>query len=77
MARGPERSVQRDQRHATVTVSLTGGDLDGTSGGVEMVREGGAWKVDDYDDAFVRSAFLASIKTVDEGAVSTPGMKTS
>jgi hypothetical protein len=42
-----------------------------------MVREGGAWKVDDYDDAFVRSAFLSSIRTVDEGAVSTPGMKAS
>lgn len=61
--------------HATVTVSLTGGDLDGTSGGVAMVKEGGVWKLDEYDDAFVRSAFLASIRSVDEGAVSTPGMK--
>jgi len=67
--------VRPDQRHARVTVSLVGGDLDGTTGGVEMVKEEGAWKVDEYDDAFVRSAFLASIKTVDEGAVSTPGMK--
>lgn len=64
-----------DQRHATVGVSLTGGDLDGTSGGVAMVKEGGDWKVDEFDDRFVRSAFLASIETVDEGAISTPGMK--
>lgn len=67
--------VRADQRHAIVTVSLTGGDLDGTSGGVAMVKEGGAWKVDEFDDRFVRSAFLASIETVDEGAISTPGMK--
>lgn len=67
--------VQPDQRHATVTVSLKGGDLDGTSGGMEMVKEGGAWKVDEFDDRFVRSAFLASIVAVDEGAISTPGMK--
>jgi hypothetical protein len=74
-AKASAAKVQPGQRNATVTVSLTGGDLDGTSGAIEMVKEGGAWKVDDYDDAFVRSAFLASIKTVDEGAVSTPGMK--
>jgi hypothetical protein len=74
-AKASAARVQPGQRNATVTVSLTGGDLDGTSGAIEMVKEGGAWKVDDYDDAFVRSAFLASIKTVDEGAVSTPEMK--
>jgi hypothetical protein len=67
--------VRPDRRHATVTVSLTGGDLDGTTGGVEMVKEGGGWKVDEYADDFIRSAFLASIRTVDEGAISTPGMK--
>jgi hypothetical protein len=58
-----------------VTISLIGGDLDGTSGAVEMVKEGGAWKVDEFGDDFIRSAFLASIETVDEGAISTPGMK--
>jgi hypothetical protein len=74
-ARAGTAKVRPDQRHATVTVSLTGGDLDGTAGAIEMVKEGGAWKVDEFDDAFIRSAFLASIETVDEGAVSTPGMK--
>jgi hypothetical protein len=67
--------VAPDQTHATVTVSLEGGDLDGTTGGIVMVKEGGAWKVDEFDDDFIRSSFLASVKTVDEGALSTPGMK--
>lgn len=74
-ARATAAKVKPDGQHATVTVTLTGGDLDGTEGGVMMVKERGAWKVDDYDDAFVRSAFLASIRAVDEGAVSTPAMK--
>jgi hypothetical protein len=67
--------VEPDQRHATVTVSLEGGDLDGTTGEIEMVKEGDGWKVDEFDDDFIRSAFLASVETVDEGALSTPGMK--
>jgi hypothetical protein len=67
--------VRPDGRHATVTVSLSGGDLDGTTGAVEMVKEDGSWKVDEYGDDFIRFSFLASIRTVDEGAISTPGMK--
>jgi hypothetical protein len=64
-----------DEEHATVTVALSGGTLDGTAGKIEMVREGDGWKLDDYDDAFIRSAFLASIHTADEGALSTPEIK--
>jgi hypothetical protein len=60
---------------AEVTVVLKGGSYDGTTGGVEMVKERGAWKFDDYDDEFIRSSFLAAIQTLDEGAISTPGMK--
>jgi hypothetical protein len=67
--------VRPDGRHATVTVSIEGGSLDGSAGDVAMVKEEGAWKVDDYADDFIRSAFLASIRTTDEGAVSTPEMK--
>jgi hypothetical protein len=74
-ARAGTAKLKPDHRSATVTVSLTGGDFDGTSGAVEMVKEGGDWKVDEFDDDFIRSEFLASIETVDEGAVSTPGMK--
>jgi hypothetical protein len=74
-AKAGAAKVEPDQKHATVTVSLVGGDLDGTAGGLEMVKEGGSWKVDEYGDDFIRSSFLASIKTVNEGAISTPGMK--
>jgi hypothetical protein len=74
-AKAGAAKVQPDGKHATVTVSLVGGDVDGTSGDLAMVKEGGAWKVDEYGDDFIRSSFLASIRTVDEGAISTPGMK--
>jgi hypothetical protein len=67
--------VKPDETHAVVTVVLKGGSYDGAGGGVEMVKEREAWKLDDYDDAFIRSSFLAAIKTIDEGAISTPGMK--
>jgi hypothetical protein len=67
--------VEPDERHAEVTVSVAGGSLDGSAGGVEMVKEGKAWRLDDFGDDFLRSAFLASIKVADEGALSTPGMK--
>jgi hypothetical protein len=67
--------VKGGETHAEVTVVLNGGSYDGATGGVEMVKERGAWKLDDYDDEFIRSSFLAAIQTLDEGAISTPGMK--
>jgi hypothetical protein len=74
-ARATKAVVKSDDTHAEVAIVLTGGSYDGASGSVEMVKERGAWKVDDYDDDFIRSAFLAAIQTLDEGAISTPGMK--
>jgi hypothetical protein len=73
--RATKAVVKADETRAEVTVVLKGGNYDGATGGVEMVKERGAWKLDDYDDAFVRSSFLAAIQTLDEGAISTPGMK--
>jgi hypothetical protein len=73
--RATKAVVKADEAHADVTVVLKGGSYDGATGGVEMVKEREAWKLDDYDDEFVRSAFLAAIQTLDEGAISTPGMK--
>jgi hypothetical protein len=67
--------VKPGEAHAAVTVSISGGSLDGTSGGVMMVKEGGAWKVDEYDDDFLRSAFGAAIEVTDKGALSVPAMK--
>jgi hypothetical protein len=74
-AKATKAVVRPDEAHAEVTVSLKGGTLDGASGEVEMVKEREAWKVDDYADDFIRSAFLAAIRTLDEGAISTPRMK--
>jgi hypothetical protein len=74
-ARATKAVVKADETHAEVTVVLKGGSYEGATGGVEMVKEREAWKVDDYDDDFIRSAFLAAIQTLDEGAISTPGMK--
>jgi hypothetical protein len=74
-ARATKAALKADEAHAEVTVVLKGGSYDGASGGVAMVRERGAWKLDDYDDEFIRSAFLAAIQALDQGAISTPGMK--
>jgi hypothetical protein len=74
-ATASDADVDPDERHAEVMVSVAGGSLDGTAGGVEMVKEGDGWKVDDFDDDFFRSAFLTAIEVADEGALSAPGMK--
>jgi hypothetical protein len=66
--------VRADETHAVVAVSVSGGSVDGSSGHLEMVKEG-TWKVDDYADDLIRSTFLAAIRGLDEGAISTPGMK--
>ena len=73
-AKATKALVRPDETHAVVTVEITGGSLDGSAGRLEMVKEG-TWKVDDYADDFVRSTFLAAIRTNDEGLVSTPEMK--
>lgn len=65
----------KGETRATVAIAVEGGSLDGSSGHVEMVEEGDAWKLDDYQDDYLRSAFLAAIQTVDEGAISTGAMK--
>jgi hypothetical protein len=74
-AKASKAVVRPDETHAAVTVTLKGGSYDGATGEVEMVKERETWKVDDYADDFIRSAFLAAIQTLDEGAISTPGMK--
>ncbi len=66
---------QKDETRATVAIAVSGGDLDGTAGHLEMVEEEDGWKLDDYEDDYLRSAFLAAIRSVDEGAVSTGPMK--
>jgi hypothetical protein len=70
-----ETTLEPDEEGAEVAISVKGGSLDGTAGAVQMVKEGGAWKVDEYDDAFLRSAFQAAIEVTDKGALSVPKMK--
>jgi hypothetical protein len=69
------RVDQKDEKKAEAAVAVSGGELDGTAGHLEMVEEEDGWKVDDVGDDYVRSTFLAAIENVDEGAVSTPTMK--
>jgi hypothetical protein len=54
---------------------MRGGELDGTAGHLEMVEDEEGWKLDDLDDDYLRSAFLAEIATVDEGVAAVPSMK--
>jgi hypothetical protein len=65
----------KTERGAEVKLRVDGGDEDGSAGHISMVKEKGDWKLDDYGDDFLRSAILAEIETVDEGAAANPKMK--
>ena len=67
--------LEPDGLHAAVTVSISGGSLEGSEGEVKMVKERPTWRLDDYGDEFIRSSFLASIETADKGALATPELK--
>jgi hypothetical protein len=64
-----------DESRAELAVELEGGEADGVSGHVEVVREGGRWLLDDYGDDFLRSSMLVAIRTVDGGAIANQRMK--
>ncbi len=64
-----------DESRAEVAVAIKGGQLGGSSGHLELVREGGDWLVDRFGDDYLRSMFLTAIEKVDEGALATPAMK--
>jgi hypothetical protein len=64
-----------DETRAEVKLAVRGGELDGSAGHLEMVEEGERWKLDDVADDYLRSALLAEIATVDEGAAAIPPMK--
>ena len=65
----------KDETRAEVKLTIRGGELDGTAGHIEMAEEEDGWKLDDFGDDYLRSAFLAEIATVDEGVVAVPSMK--
>jgi hypothetical protein len=71
-------SVELDpktERSAEVKLRVDGGTQDGAAGHLEMVKEGGAWKLDDYGDDFLRSVIVVEIDVIDEGAAANPLMK--
>jgi hypothetical protein len=64
-----------DESRAEVAVAIEGGQLEGSSGHVELVREGDRWLLDRFGDDYLRSVFLTAIERVDGGALATPAMK--
>jgi hypothetical protein len=64
-----------DGARAEVAVSVAGGNLDGTSGRVEFVKQGERWKLDRYGDDYLRSSFLAAIENADDGVLAVESMK--
>lgn len=64
-----------DETRAEVNLTVRGGELDGSAGHLEMVEEDDRWKLDEIADDYLRSALLAEIATVDEGAAAIPPMK--
>lgn len=67
-------SVAVEGPRATVAVAHTGGQLAGVSGGLVFADEGGAWKLDDYEDDYLRATFTASIAVAGEGAGSSAAL---
>jgi hypothetical protein len=64
-----------DESRGVLAVELKGGETDGVSGHVEVIREGDRWLLDGYGDDFLRSSMLVSIRKVDEGAIANQRMK--
>ena len=55
--------VKADGDRATAYVVMPGGDQDGARGALSVVREDGAWRLDDLSTAFLRSGFSAGLSS--------------
>jgi hypothetical protein len=64
-----------DDSGAEVAVEVKGGELDGVTGTLGLVRNGDRWRLDRSGTDFLRSSLLVAIRTVDEGALSADGVK--
>ena len=53
--------IKADGDRATAYVVLRGGDQDGARGALSVVRQDGAWRLDDLSTAFLRSEFNAGL----------------
>ncbi len=69
-------TVEGDESRAVVAVAISGGQLGGSAGHLEMVRKGERWLLDSNSDDFLRSSFEVALRKVDEGALATAAMKT-
>ena len=68
-------SVEVDGENAAVEVLTEGGPLDGSGGTWTMTEAGGEWKLDRFEDDYVRSGFTASVGAVDDGVMSYEPMR--
>lgn len=64
-----------DETRALVAMRVKGGESDGVAGHVRFAKEGDAWKMDRFENDYLRSVFAVGIGRIDEGAVSTPEMQ--
>lgn len=58
-----------DGARAAVRIQASGHAFEGVAGGVELVREGGAWKIDDLGADLLRATARASVR---QGAATEP-----
>ena len=68
-------SVAVDGDRATVKVSTDSDEGVKATGSWQFVSDGGDWKLDRFNDDFLRSTLLASVKAVDQGAISYEPMR--
>ena len=58
--------IEVDGKAGTATVKLTGGDDDGATGPIDVVKQGEDWRVKDLSAEFLRSQLKASLAKDDE-----------
>jgi hypothetical protein len=66
-------SVEVNGDAATADLEVRGGDADGAKGGLELVREDGAWRIDDISIPLLRSLVEAGLRSGDSGGNLPPG----
>jgi hypothetical protein len=56
-------SVEVNEDAATAEIAVRGGDSDGAKGGLELVREEGAWRIDEISIPLLRSLVEAGLRS--------------
>jgi hypothetical protein len=72
--------VEVKDGRATASVTAIGGDTDGAHGGIDLAKNGDAWKVEDLSVEFLRSqlaqGFANATFTADDGPLTDPAFRT-